>query len=1233
MLVRNFLKKIWFWTSHIGSRHPRHYSPRRRRRTGAVVLLLLLTAIIVFGWYHLADRRMLAYAIEAIGRISGGEVELDEASLVVLRQIRIKGVRIYLPGREHIRANLVFAAQDVILQHRPWSIFGKRLQLNQIVADGVRLNIWYDLDKSIINLQLLSLGREVITPFQKPHIILRRGVIEYREIASGRIASVARQEIQGRVGPARSNPDIYEFELHSLETGVIGKSSVKGTYNQKTRQLATDGSFILELVDIASLPGRLAYWRNLYETIQPAGQLQITSTFEPSRGHNLRLSLENGRLNLPLSSSGYLLPLNSVIAKIACNKDEITIEKINGRLEDSCQLQLSGVIRGYSDNAPFDLEFQTQNLDIPVDQWQDLVIDEAALIDESATGKVVAGTETTLQTALNAVLKELPDAAQQFVDLYRPVGPIDYQLRIKRADGALQKPVCQGKIICHDGAFVYKHFPAFVSGVQGEIAFDPNSVIIGPLYSRQDNQEIEIEGKYHGEDEQSEFDLTVNAKNAPLNKNIYNALTPGLQRLWDRFSPTGTVNAFYKTGWRRGQQPEPNLGIELIDVNADWTAIGTRLTAMSGWVNWNQKLTAFEIKQGEVASGRFQLEGEINNLQRSDQEFQCQGQFRDVLLDEEFANNLPDKIGGLYRGLNLTGEIGGQIQLDLKAADHEPSETTQPSGQTEPTLVKPSYRIDFSLNDGQIRYEKFPYQLHNVQAGCVLTDRQLQIISLTGRNGRSQVELNGAVRGPNDFQLYLIAKPLELTDQLHQAMDDRKIDLWDKLDPSGQINLTMQLQRQPDRDLDYQATIEPLNSGFCLANFAYPFTNVTGKVIAEPNYVAIDRLHSTNERTQIDITGRLDRIGGARKYNLHIQADDLPLDDKLKHGLGGGLGGVCRRTGLTGDVDCDLEVNYHQEPNEKGIWQFNGGIGLKNGTCHSPLSTTNITGNLQGTATYDEGAQDFQLSAELARGDMQVLDRDLTEMTAKLGYDGKEKLLKVTDISSGFCQGRMAGHTQIDIDPNHWAYKVDLRFLEADLKELLNVAKEPNKKYLDLQGRCKGRFMLNKEISSLIPRGSLTFVVEEAVIGQLPIIAQLLHVINFKLPRHGAFNQAQISGDIVGDKLYFESIHLQGSAVSLTGTGLMSGPFFTADQDSDRRPSGLTGGILQKCPLELIFVVDPPDYLANIPILSSFCRAILPSLMQLRVSGTFDEPEVAPIAFPDLGDAFRQLEPTQDQLK
>ena len=1086
-----------------------------------MVLLLLLTAIIVFGWYHLADRRMLAYAIEAIGRISGGEVELDEASLVVLRQIRIKGVRIYLPGREHVRANLVFAAQDVILQHRPWSIFGKRLQLNQIVADGVRLNIWYDLDKSIINLQLLSLGREVITPFQKPHIILRRGVIEYREIASGRIASVARQEIQGRVGPARSNPDIYEFELHSLETGAIGKSSVKGTYNPKTRQLATDGSFILELVDIASLPGRLAYWRNLYETIQPAGQLQITSTFEPSRGHNLRLSLENGRLNLPLSSSGYLLPLNSVIAEIACNKDEITIEKINGRLEDSCQLQLSGVIRGYSDNAPFDLEFQTQNLDIPVDQWQDLVIDEAALIDESATGKVVPGTETTLQTALNAVLKELPDAAQQFVDLYRPVGQIDYQLRIKRADGALQKPVCQGKIICHDGAFIYKDFPAFVSGVQGEIAFDPNSVIIGPLYSRQDNQEIEIEGKYYGEDEQSEYDLTVNAKNASLNKNIYNALTPGLQRLWNQFSPTGTVNAFYKTGWRRGQQPEPNLGIELIDVNADWAAIGTRLTAMSGWVNWNRGLTAFEIKHGEVASGRFQLEGEINNLQRSDQEFQCQGQFRDVLLDEEFANNLPDKIGGLYRGLNLTGEIGGQIQLDLKAADHEPSETTQPSGQTEPTLVKPSYRIDFSLNDGRIRYEKFPYQLHDVQAECVLTDRQLQIISLTGRNGR----------------------------------------------------------------------------------------------------------------TQIDITGRLDRIGGARQYDLHIMADDLPLDDKLKHGLGGGLGGVCRSTGLTGDVDCDLKVNYHQEPNENGIWQFNGGIGLKNGICHSPLSTTNITGNLQGTATYDEGAQDFQLSAELARGDMQVLDRDLTEMTAKLGYDGKEKLLKVTDISSGFCQGRMAGQTQINIDPNHWAYKLDLRFLEADLEKLLNVGKEPGKKYVDLQGHCKGRFMLNKEISSLIPRGSLNLVVEEAVIGQLPIIAQLLHVINFKLPRYGAFNQAQISGDIVGEELYFESIHLQGSAISLTGTGLMSGPFFTADQDSDRRPCGLTGGILQKCPLELIFVVDPPDYLANIPILSSFYRAIRPSLMQLRVSGTFNEPEVAPIAFPDLSDAFRQLAPTQDQLK
>jgi len=61
--------------------------------------------------------------------------------------------------------------------------------------------------------------------------------------------------------------------------------------------------------------------------------------------------------------------------------------------------------------------------------------------------------------------------------------------------------------------------------------------------------------------------------------------------------------------------------------------------------------------------------------------------------------------------------------------------------------------------------------------------------------------------------------------------------------------------------------------------------------------------------------------------------------------------------------------------------------------------------------------------------------------------------------------------------------------------------------------------------------------------------------------------------------------------------------------------------------LELFFEVESPHKLPNIPIISSFIRAVSPSLMQVQVSGNFDDPQVEPVAFPSRGKALRQSSP------
>ena len=142
--IASALGRVFAILGYFQSRHPRRYSPRqwRRRRNGAMALLLLLIGINGSLWYYSRDKRVLSYAIVALQKVTGGEVELKHASIVVLREIRIKGLKIYLPERPHIEKNLVFQAKDVIIQHEPLSFLEKKLRLKKIVAYEPQLNIW-----------------------------------------------------------------------------------------------------------------------------------------------------------------------------------------------------------------------------------------------------------------------------------------------------------------------------------------------------------------------------------------------------------------------------------------------------------------------------------------------------------------------------------------------------------------------------------------------------------------------------------------------------------------------------------------------------------------------------------------------------------------------------------------------------------------------------------------------------------------------------------------------------------------------------------------------------------------------------------------------------------------------------------------------------------------------------------------------------------------------------------
>jgi len=283
---------------HLRTRQHKRHSPRlwRRRRLGAMTLLISLVVAMGFFWYHMADERIRSHAEDALERLTGGDADIDYASLAVLKSITIEGLRIYLPDRPHEPENLIFSAREVILQHEPRSLLQKQLRLEKIIADKAELNIWYDRDRKITNLHLLNLNAPSESGPKRPVFILRNGTINYSEISDGKKNNPVTQNVSGRITPDAYSLQIYDFEFSSNKPGLFKNYSIKGSYNLENQQFTTTSQIMLEEIDPNSIPASLANWRRLYEAVRPTGQVQTISTYKPVTGHAFRISLIDARL-------------------------------------------------------------------------------------------------------------------------------------------------------------------------------------------------------------------------------------------------------------------------------------------------------------------------------------------------------------------------------------------------------------------------------------------------------------------------------------------------------------------------------------------------------------------------------------------------------------------------------------------------------------------------------------------------------------------------------------------------------------------------------------------------------------------------------------------------------------------------------------------------------------------------------------------------------------------------
>jgi hypothetical protein len=214
--------------------------------------------------------------------------------------------------------------------------------------------------------------------------------------------------------------------------------------------------------------------------------------------------------------------------------------------------------------------------------------------------------------------------------------------------------------------------------------------------------------------------------------------------------------------------------------------------------------------------------------------------------------------------------------------------------------------------------------------------------------------------------------------------------------------------------------------------------------------------------------------------------------------------------------------------------------------------------------------------------------------TAKLGQPPR----RLTADAYG---GTLAADVQLQHDGQP-QYHVDVALAAADLRRITSERLGGPK---DLSGSVSGKLSLDgagRSTYALAGSGELHIV--NANIYKLPVLVALLKVLSNRSPDTTAFDRCDARFDIHGEQIHFSQLNLLGDALSLYGRG---------DTSFDRN-------------LNLMFysMVGPSGF--SVPLLSSMAGQASKQILQLKVDGTIDNPQIHREAFPMMNQMLQQIQ-------
>jgi len=1159
------------------------YVSRRRRGAGVVVLALLLAAVYGY-WYQTNDRRIRRKAETYLRDLTGGRVKIHRARFRFFGGIELERVRLYLPNDR--APGPFFRAEKVLMRHRPWELLvAGRIKPTEIICIEPTVTLEYETRLGAYRLgELFRPGRRG----DSPAALNWRELLVPIRVRSGKLAIVdvegdlrqAVGELPVEMSMARRGEDNYVITFE--KSGPAGSETMQGeiVIDLKTGKIVQGSGLVaLKTLDEA-LPRRYRRWRQRYELTGDV-RLKRTTNTEASGGI-LEAQLEDVSMKLPVEQGG--LQVLHVRGLLRFEVGGVRLEGISGRLPQAgdARLEMSGRYEGYEPTSPYRVNLKIRGMTMP-------------------DGGGITG--------------RLAEALEDIRRLYRPEGRMDVSVDFSRnQDG---KVSYSGTAEPQGMSLLFKHFPYRIENVHGKIAFQPGRIELAGLTARRGEGRFDIAGRVNLTAGRRTFNVTVKVADGTFDEELFSAIPERYRSFYEAVSPRGRASAEVRV--RRGAQDAS----ERVDVHLKMTGQGSieyvkfpyRIEGLTGDVYISPGIVRIESVRGRRGKASCTIDGRIKNPGTAKAEVELTIRGKAVPLDRVLA----DAVGKTGRAALEALQPNGAAQ-EFTAKVSKP-----PDGAL-------NYRVVATLKDVELKLRAFPYRISNTAGVVTILPGRAIFENLRGVHGKTDISASGQVHlGGDGFGLdvQVNATDVPLDKDFREALPANFRGVWDRLEPKGRADMALSLRRNLPEDpgTDYEFVLKPRGMAVRCREFPYPFRGITGRIVATPGKVSLEKLMARSGSMTGTLQGVFFTDRDSRRAELTVTGAHIPIDAELLKALPEEFAPLAARFAPGGTCDVNFKklrivrpgvAAGLEGPGAQGSktpplasWEVTGSVAVHEAAVNLGFGKKTITGKVEGAAARD--AKGLALDARVALDSIVMGEYRVTDLRGELVKSPGSSMLRLEKLSAKAHGGMLAGFAQIELR-RPLRYGINLTVDRIRLKELFfPEGGQPAGSRPKVTGLLDGRIELMETSGKVATRqaaGALR--VSGARLYKLPVLLDLLTVVFLSLPEQAVFQEGEFIYHLRGQKLVLDEIYLRGKPNPLTGAQLALVGSGTMDMKTKK--------------LNLTFLADP---LGRLPRLGGpfeeGLTGILREIMEIEVTGTLTEPKTRTRSLRGLEEAIRKL--------